>query len=72
MNFKFAKNVHGTELSGTESAILNGELSASESCDSNRAIPRSLCCDPTHFCFSVWNSVKVRRDAGKGTGQKMP
>ena len=30
------------DLSGTELAILNRELSDSESCDSNRAIPRSL------------------------------
>ena len=30
------------ELSGTESAILNRELRDSESCDSIRAIPRSL------------------------------
>ena len=30
------------ELSGTESAILNRESGDSESCDSNRAIPRSL------------------------------
>ena len=29
-------------LSGTESAILNRESSDSESCDSNRATPRSL------------------------------
>ena len=29
-------------LSGTESAILNRESSDSNSCDSNRAIPRSL------------------------------
>ena len=29
-------------LSGTESAILNRESGDSESCDSNRAIPRSL------------------------------
>ena len=28
-------------LSGTESAILNRESGDSESCDSNRAIPRS-------------------------------
>ena len=33
-------------LSGTESAILNRESSDSESCDSNRAIPCSECCDP--------------------------
>ena len=32
----------GQGLSGTESAILNRESSDSESCDSNRAIPRSL------------------------------
>ena len=32
-------------LSGTESAILNRESSDSESCDSNRAIPCSGCCD---------------------------
>ena len=30
------------QLSGTESAILNRESSDSESCNSNRAIPRSL------------------------------
>ena len=30
------------DLSGAESAILNRESSDSESCDSNRAIPRSL------------------------------
>ena len=32
----------GHHLSGTESAILNRESGDSESCDSNRAIPRSL------------------------------
>ena len=32
----------GNHLSGTESAILNRESGDSESCDSNRAIPRSL------------------------------
>ena len=30
------------DLSGTDSAILNRESSDSESCDSNRAIPRLL------------------------------
>ena len=30
------------DLSGTESVILSQESSDSESCDSNRAIPRSL------------------------------
>ena len=36
------KHAKGRELSGTESAILNRESSDSESCDSNRAMPRSL------------------------------
>ena len=33
-------SVRSSELSGTESAILNRELGDSESCDSNRAIAR--------------------------------
>ena len=38
---KFTATPKTPILSGTESAILNRESGDSESCDSNRAIPRS-------------------------------
>ena len=56
------------DLSGTESAILNRESSDSESCDSNRAIPRSLSaltgCDSDGDSESIFrNSTLLRFDS---------
>ena len=52
-------------LSGTESAILNRESSDSESCDSNRAIPRSLetltCCDSDGDSESIFRDSTLLR-----------
>ena len=52
-------------LSGTESAILNRESSDSGSCDSNRAIPRSLSaligCDSDGDSESIFHDSTLLR-----------
>ena len=55
------RTMFGALLSGTESAILNRESSDSESCDSNRAIPRLL--SALVGCDTDGDSESIFRDS---------